>query len=309
MLCRTLLVALLFCGLNSIASAQFVDEGEQGASQNDGSPADQEEFGRRGERGNRAERGNRGERGPRGERGEGFRGRGRPNRIFEVLDVDGDGMISARELRQAVRNLKELDEDGDGNISLEEASGMRGPGGFGDPEAMIDRMMENDANGDGELTPDEIPEFLARMLTGADTDASGSISREELRQAMQNMRGGPGGGFGGPGGGFGGGFGGPGFGGRADPETMTRQIMAADRNGDGVISANEMNPQMAAMLQGADTNGDGALNAKEVRQAVETMRQRAQQFRGQGRFGGGDRDQEAGNERDRRRGRGNQERN
>jgi Ca2+-binding EF-hand superfamily protein len=310
MLYRALLVALLIFGLNSLASAQFVDdEEEQGASQDDGAPADR---GRR-ERGTeRGERGERGGRGNRGEGGEGFRGRApRSNPLFEALDVNGDGMIDARELRQAIRNLRELDTDGDGNISLEEASPRGGPGGFGgrgggDPEAMVDRIMENDANGDGQLTQDEIPEYLARMLTGADTNADGAISREELQQAMQNMRGG----FGGPGEG-GAGFGGRGgFGGMADPETMARQIMAADRNGDGLISRNEMTPQMAAMLQGADTNGDGALNAKEVRQAVEMARQRMQQFRGQGGGRGGFNRGERGGEFDpqqqRRRGR-NQE--
>jgi Ca2+-binding EF-hand superfamily protein len=295
MLCRALILAVALGGFSLPSYAQFVED-EEGASQNDGSPSDR----RGGDVGERRSRGDRG-----GPGGEGFRGRGRPNPLFEALDVDGDGMITARELRQAVKNLKELDEDGDGNISLEEVSPRGGFGGRGgDPQAMVDRMMENDTNGDGELSQDEIPEFLARMLTGADTDASGTISRDELQKAMQNFRGGPGGGFGGPGGGFGGPGGG--FGGRGgfgDPEMMTRQIMSADQDGDGVISRNEMNPQMAGMLQGADLNGDGALNAKEVRQAAETMRQRMQQFRGQG-GGFGDRGgADGGDPRERRRGR------
>jgi hypothetical protein len=84
---------------------------------------------------------------------------------------------------------------------------------------------------------------------------------------------------------------------------MTRQIMSADQDGDGIISANEMNPQMAGMLQGADTNGDGALNAKEVRMAAETMRQRMQQFRGQGGGFGRGGAPEGADPRERRRGR------
>jgi Ca2+-binding EF-hand superfamily protein len=200
--------------------------------------------------------------------------------MFEVIDADGDGVITKNELRQAIKSLKTLDADGDGNISLEEASPLRGPGGRGgDPNQMIDRMMENDLNGDGLLTVDEVPEPMARMLTGADLNGDQAIDRNELGQAMQNMRGGPGG----PGGGnFGGGRGGNFGGAGGDPDSMTRQIMSADQNGDGVISSKELDPQLAARMQGADTNGDGALNAKEVRLYMETARQRMQQFRGPG---------------------------
>jgi Ca2+-binding EF-hand superfamily protein len=294
------LLATLLMGSWAIpASAQFVDdEEEQGASDDNGAPADRE-----GGRGGRGERGDAGARGRGGRGGEGgFGGRGgrggRPNPLFESLDADGDGMINARELRQAVRVIKELDEDGDGLISAEEFSprGPGGPGGFGgrggDPEGMIDRIMEGDANGDGQLTEDEVDERMARMLTGADTDGDGAYSRAEIAQAMQTMRenfgrggGGPGG-FGGGGGNFGGGGGGFGGGG-GDADSMTRQVLSADQNGDGMISNDEMNPQMARMLQGADTNGDGSLNAKEIRVYMETARQRMQQFRGQGGGRGG----------------------
>jgi Ca2+-binding EF-hand superfamily protein len=284
-----LLATLLMGGWAVPASAQFLDEEEgQGASDDNGAPADRE--GERGEFRGRGERGGRGE----GERGRGGRG-GRPNPLFESLDADGDGMINARELRQAVRVIKELDADGDGLISAEEFSprGPGGPGGFGgrggDPEEMIDRFMEGDINGDGKLGEDEVDERMARMLTGADTDGDGAYSRDEITQAMQTMRenfGRGGGGFGGGGGNFGGNGGGFGGGG-GDADSMTRQVMSADQNGDGMISANEMNPQMARMLQGADTNGDNTLNAKEIRIYMETARQRMQQFRGQGGGRGG----------------------
>ena len=134
-------------------------------------------------------------------------------------------------------------------------------------------------NGDGMLTPDEVPEFLARMLTGADLNADGAIDRAELGQAMQiDARS-------------------PGWTwwtwvvavAASNPEEMTKQLMAGDRNGDGMLSPDEVSPQALGMLRDADTNGDGHLNAKEVRQAMETARQRMQQFRG-GRGGqqGGD---------------------
>lgn len=273
-----LLATMLACGFVLLpagkAAAQFDDDNRgrnEDSSRRNGSSSDRDD--------NRSFRG-REEQGERGDR-QGFRGGPRPNPMFEALDVDGDGLISARELRQAAKNLKELDADGDGSISLEEASPMRGPGG--DPSQMFDRF---DANGDGKLTADELRGPMAGMLQNGDTNGDGAIDRDELQQAMQNMRGrgffGPGGGFGGPGGGFGG----PG-GGFGDPDTMTRQVMSMDRNGDGLISRSEMNPQMAGMLQGADTNGDGALNAKEVAAAMQNARQRFEQFRAQGGNQGG----------------------
>ncbi len=291
MMCHRLLIGtvLLLGGMVGPAFAQFEDDAPDGGfSENGRAPAD---------------RGDRRERFRGREEGEGPRGRGpRSNPMFEALDTDGDGVITARELRTAVKALKSLDADGDGNISLEEASPMRGPGGpggrGGDPSAMIDRFMERDANGDGKLTIDEVDERMARMLQGADTNQDGAVDRAELEAAMQNFRGGPGGFFGGGGpGGMGGGFGPMG-----DADSMTKQVMSADRNGDGVISANEMNssqnPQMARMMQEADTNGDGALNAKEVRVYMENARQRMEQFRAQ-RGGGGRFDPREGRSRER----------
>jgi hypothetical protein len=81
--------------------------------------------------------------------------------------------------------------------------GQGGPQGQsgGDPEAMLQQIMSLDANGDGALTPAEVTDArLQQMLKQADTDSSGSVTREELIAAMSHQGGGPRGG-GGPGGG------------------------------------------------------------------------------------------------------------
>ncbi|HMO64122.1 MAG TPA: EF-hand domain-containing protein, partial [Verrucomicrobiota bacterium] len=141
------------------------------------------EFGGRGGRG-----GEEGGRGGRGGRGGAFGGGGGPfgggggNLMFDALDLDGDGQISTPELRRAVAALKTLDRDNDGIITREEAGigrgGRGGPGGMGDPAQIVDRWMENDANGDGKLSEDEraeMPGFMAQALMRADADGDGVL--------------------------------------------------------------------------------------------------------------------------------------
>ncbi len=71
--------------------------------------------------------------------------------------------------------------------------GQRG----GDPAQFVERMMQRDANGDGKLQRDELPEQLAeRLFESGDTNGDGALDREELL-AVMNRRTGQGGGQGG----------------------------------------------------------------------------------------------------------------
>ena len=75
--------------------------------------------------------------------------------------------------------------------------GKGGKGGRrGDPSAMFKTM---DADGDGKLAGDEIPERMRQWSGQMDTDGDNAISLEELETAISNFRGG--GGKGGKGGG------------------------------------------------------------------------------------------------------------
>ncbi len=55
-----------------------------------------------------------------------------PSPIIEALDLNGDGILDADELRKASESLKALDVDGDGKLSPEEYRPAR-PGGFPGP--------------------------------------------------------------------------------------------------------------------------------------------------------------------------------
>lgn len=69
----------------------------------------------------------------RGGRGEGPRGEMnfiRMDPVLAAVDSNGDGLISAEELRNAAESVRKLNKDGDGEVSREEAmpSGGRGRG-------------------------------------------------------------------------------------------------------------------------------------------------------------------------------------
>ena len=137
------------------------------------------------------------------------------NPMFAAIDADGDGVITTKELRKAVAVLKKMDADRDGNITLAEVNaqvmpaGAGGPGvarggqsggrnNFGGPAgfagrdgfeqgAISQQLMQNDRNGDGRLTPDEVPPQLRGSLRGGDTNGDGTIDAQELQALTQRM--------------------------------------------------------------------------------------------------------------------------
>lgn len=70
----------------------------------------------------------------------------------------------------------------------------QGPGRGGPPSARpLPAMFERwDANEDGKLTQDEVPEMAWNRLSQADTDGDGMVTRDELAAMMQQRGGGPG---------------------------------------------------------------------------------------------------------------------
>ncbi len=266
------LVTLVLCLWTAVVMAQQQGRGSNGRGQGGGGL---DESGQRGQFGPGGPGGRMGMGGPGGPGG-------MSNPMFEAIDTDGDGVITKAELRKAAAALKTLDADGDGTITLAEASPAGGPGGpGGDPSQMVDRMMENDRNGDGKLTEDEVPEFMSRMIAGADKNNDGAVDREELTEHMEEMQSrGPGG----PGGRGDRGNRGMGIGRNMDTQQMAQQMMQNDQNGDGKLTVDEVPQQMMPMLQGADTNNDKAIDADELKAAIERMQERMNNRRS--RFGG-----------------------
>ena len=112
-----------------------------------------------------------------------------------ALDTDKDGALSPEEIAKAVEALKTLDKDNNGTLSAEElrpqfgGRGDRGPGGEGasDPKEMVTRMLSFDADKDGKLSRDEVPERMAGLLERGDINKDGFLDQDELTKIAEQQ--------------------------------------------------------------------------------------------------------------------------
>ena len=121
--------------------------------------------------------------------------------LMMALDADKDGSISASEIENASKTSAKLDKDGDGALSPEELrpdfSAMDDgemvrqgrPGANGPPAGeMIARMFEQrDADKDGKLSGDEIPERMQQNLSRVDENGDGAIDVSEMEKAKVKL--------------------------------------------------------------------------------------------------------------------------
>ena len=166
----------------------------------------------------------------------------RPNPLMTALDADRDGVISAVEIASAPNVLKKLDKNGDGVLAAEEVRPVReGGGGGNQSEEMVNTLFSFDANKDGKLSKDEVPERMQGIFARADADKDGFLTRDELTKATATQERG--------------GSGGP------PPDKI---FQALDANRDGALSEAEIAGSVAA-LKTLDKNGDGDLSGEEIR--------------------------------------------
>jgi collagen type III alpha len=130
--------------------------------------------------------------------GEADRGSGR----LMGLDADGNGKISKDELPAPMQpQFSRIDTNGDGFLDREELRQMAtrfGPGGPGRPGAeagrgdVAKRILNMDADGDGQVTKDEVPERMQGLFDRIDTNADGVLDEEELKVVAERLRAGGG---------------------------------------------------------------------------------------------------------------------
>lgn len=105
--------------------------------------------------------------------------------------------------------------------------GMRGMRGG----AMGDMLDAVDADGDGQLTVDEIAAYRAARIAEADTSGDGALSLQEFETLYQDMTRRP----------------------------MVRAFQSLDADGDGSLTEAELDRRMARMIARMDRDGDGVL--------------------------------------------------
>lgn len=148
-------LALTAAALNSMAQGQGGPPGGQGGPGGPGGP---------------------GGRGPGG-----FRGGG--GVLMDALDLNKDGELDAREIQNAPIALRTLDKNKDFKLTRDELSGGRGPGGN-----IADRMMEMDANKDGKISMNEVPERMQGFVERMDTNGDGVVDKAEMDEMQKRMQ-------------------------------------------------------------------------------------------------------------------------
>lgn len=190
-----------------------------------------------------------------------------PAALFDKLDANLDGQVTTDEVPEEQKQLfdrlvRKSDADGNGQLSKEEFvasladtrperpddAPQAGPAAAADPEVMFARL---DANGDGKIVVDEVPEPLRErirnLLARADKDNDSALSRDEFRAVTQPSPVTP----------------------PTTPEEMIQRLKQADADGDGKLSFEESPPRLQENFDLIDTNKDGFLDDQEILQRLQ----------------------------------------
>ena len=192
-----------------------------------------------------------------------------PHIVEQALDRDSNYTLDAEEIANAGRNMLRLDTNDDGAVSSDEFEMTNLRGGFHPPTHPFATAL--DTNGDQRIDKDELA-AASQSLLRLDDNRDGQISFDEAHPK-----------------GFPGRPGGPRQsrlngsesnlpirpGARRAPSgtnsDAVQRFMSLDRNGDNVITRNEI-PDRLADLMLADADGDGHVSRSEARFFIDRLR-------------------------------------
>lgn len=103
----------------------------------------------------------------------------RMQRLFDRMDADKDGKVTATELEPiAAKRFMRDDANGDGAVSSAEIDAALKAA----MEKRRNRMLATmDANKDGSISKTELDTFVEAMVKSADSNADGGVSLDEAR--------------------------------------------------------------------------------------------------------------------------------
>ena len=190
----------------------------------------------RGRAGSRREGDRRPEGRPGSERGRpGDRGPGGPPRVHPLImifDTNRDGVLSAEEINNVARVLKQMDRNRDGKLTSDEMPRPRfGPGGSRGEPGRSERGRPGEADRDGKARPER----------------PGQADRPR-RSEGQRRRGGD------------------------QAPSPERFLQRFDRNKDGKVQASELPEGLKRLFERGDTNQDGELDRAEIAKLLERFR-------------------------------------
>jgi Ca2+-binding EF-hand superfamily protein len=103
--------------------------------------------------------------------------------VLAAIDTNHDGIISKDEIAAAPTTLKSLDKDGDGQLSASELRPRQQT-----PSDRAKHMLDEwDTNKDGKLTKPEAPDRIQQQFDAIDTNHDRVLDEEELVQYFTNM--------------------------------------------------------------------------------------------------------------------------
>jgi Ca2+-binding EF-hand superfamily protein len=208
---------------------------------------------------------------------------GRGHGMMMRADTNGDGTISRAEFTaQSEARFVRMDKNGDGFITADEIGGKggNGPGGG---------LMAADTDHDGKISRAEFIAQSTERFAKLDANGDGQISGDEMKAVMERVREGGGmmGGRHGRGGQADGAMmpppppgaeGGP-MGGHHGHRGAHSRLERLDTNHDGKISRDEMRADADRHFDKLDTNHDGFIDQAETDAARAKMKDRMGKMR------------------------------